>query len=137
MKRICFVAVTALLMMLGACSSKNVSLEGSWLIETAYGQPVVVVDTAIITFDTQAMQVSGCNGCNRFFGPYSLSEKRVLSLKNLATTMMACPDAVSELEIMRAFNETNTFEVKEKKDKKYLYFYNDKKEEIMSLISVL
>lgn len=57
MKRICFVAVTALLMMLGACSSKNVSLEGSWLIETAYGQPVVVVDTAIITFVTQASGV--------------------------------------------------------------------------------
>ena len=50
---------------------------------------------------------------------------------------MACPDALSEGEIMRAFNETNTFDVKEKKDKTYLYFYNDKKEEIMSLVSVL
>lgn len=137
MKKFYFMAATAILLMLGACSSKNVSLEGSWLIETAYGQPVVVVDTAIITFDTQAMQVSGCNGCNRFFGPYSVSEKQTLSLKNLATTMMACPDALSEGEIMRAFNETNTFDVKEKKDKTYLYFYNDKKEEIMSLVSVL
>ena len=104
MKKFYFMAATAILMMLGACSSKNVSLEGSWLIETAYGQPVVVADTAIITFDTQAMQVSGCNGCNRFFGPYSVSEKQTLSLKNLATTMMACPDMDLETKILQSMN---------------------------------
>lgn len=73
MKKLLFFAVGAFFMLLTACNTEPVSLEGSWIIETAYGQPVIVADTAMITFNTKEMRVAGCNGCNRFFGPYSVS----------------------------------------------------------------
>ena len=91
-------------------------------------------DTAMITFDTKEMRVAGCNGCNRFFGPYSVSEGKSVALKNLATTMMACPDSPSETDIMRAFNETATYSIKKEADKTRLFFYNDKKDEVMGLV---
>lgn len=66
MKKLLFFAVGAFFMLFTACNTESVSLEGSWIIETAYGQPVIVADTAVITFDTKEMRVAGCNGCNRF-----------------------------------------------------------------------
>ena len=95
---------------------------------------MIVADTAMITFDTKEMRVAGCNGCNRFFGPYSVSGGKAVVLKNLATTMMACPDSPSEADIMRAFNETATYSIKKDADKTRLFFYNDKKDEVMGLV---
>ena len=51
MKKLLFFAVGAFFMLFTACNTESVSLEGSWIIETAYGQPVIVADTAMITFD--------------------------------------------------------------------------------------
>ena len=62
MKKLLFFAVGAFFMLFTACNTESVSLEGSWIIETAYGQPVIVADTAMITFDTKEMRVAGCNG---------------------------------------------------------------------------
>ena len=64
MKKLLFFAVGAFFMLFTACNTESVSLEGSWIIETAYGQPVIVADTAMITFDTKEMRVAGCNGYN-------------------------------------------------------------------------
>ena len=58
MKKLLFFAVGAFFMLFTACNTESVSLEGSWIIETAYGQPVIVADTAMITFDTKEMRVA-------------------------------------------------------------------------------
>ena len=58
MKKLLFFAVGAFFMLFTACNTESVSLEGSWIIETAYGQPVIVADTAMITFDTKEWQVA-------------------------------------------------------------------------------
>ena len=41
MKKLLFFAVGAFFMLFTACNTESVSLEGSWIIETAYGQPVM------------------------------------------------------------------------------------------------
>jgi heat shock protein HslJ len=43
-------------------------------------------------------QVSGNGGCNRFFGPYETSAVGDLSFGDLATSMMACLEAVMDQE---------------------------------------
>ena len=132
MRKFVFATMVLSAIMLAACSNNSRTLEGSWLIDSAYGTPVTIADTAFITFEEGMVKVHGCNGCNRFFGPCTV-ENSTISLKNLATTMMVCPDAPSEAEIMKAFAEAETYSVKESNGIDKLYLYNGDKKEVLSL----
>lgn len=78
----------------------TVALEGRWTIEDVNGGGVIDNAPMEIAFeggDAGTSRVSGRAGCNRFTGPW-LQTGNQLWLGPLATTRMACPPALMELE---------------------------------------
>lgn len=63
-------------------------------------EPVIEETSPFISFEEDG-QAAGDGSCNRFFGPYQTSGPGDLEFGEMATTMMACLDAVMEQE--RAF----------------------------------
>lgn len=61
-----------------------------------------------IYFDLKTGNVSGNNGCNRYFGK-AVIRKENIEFKNLASTRMACPNNKTELLYMKLLAATNRF----------------------------
>lgn len=65
-------------------------------MEDLDGQGVIDNSRASLNFATDG-RVSGSSSCNRFFANYVLHDNR-LEIKQAATTMMACPEALMRQE---------------------------------------
>ncbi len=98
-------AVVTLSLSLFACAEvakDTVTIENTtWLLES-YGEKgnlqTVLEGTEITaTFNSQGSQIEGSGGCNTYFGEYQAS-KNGLSISDLASTEMACPDPEGVLE---------------------------------------
>jgi putative lipoprotein len=72
---------------------------GEWLVEDINRRGVMDIAQTTLSFDEEG-NVFGSGGCNRYRGGYELSGDQ-LGFGPLATTQMACPEAVSNQE--RAF----------------------------------
>ena len=57
-------------------------------------------------------KVSGFAGCNGFGGTYTLKNTSTISIDNVISTKMACPDLAIENNLFRVFENTNNFIVK-------------------------
>ncbi|NTU80524.1 MAG: META domain-containing protein [Chloroflexales bacterium] len=69
----------------------------SWtLSELAGAAPAAGGSPATIEFDTEG-RMAGSSGCNRFFGGYSV-EGATLTVGQIGSTMMACPDELMQQE---------------------------------------
>ena len=55
------------------------------------------IEMATLSFDSEG-QVSGSGGCNTFSGDYTTTDPDGLTFGTLASTMMACEDAVMQVE---------------------------------------
>jgi heat shock protein HslJ len=75
------------------------SLEGEWQLAdlNGGGAPAGGITLLFDPGDHNSSQVSGNSGCNRFTGPWT-QNGAALKLGPLATTMMACPPPVMEVE---------------------------------------
>jgi heat shock protein HslJ len=74
------------------------TLTGSeWLLEDLAGSVVIDDVQATLTFP-EAGKIAGNGSCNRFFGPAEISGDTI-KLGPLASTRMACPDAVMNQEM--------------------------------------
>ncbi|MDU9003670.1 META domain-containing protein [Sedimentitalea todarodis] len=69
---------------------------GEWLVEDINGEGVMDILQTTLVFGTDG-QLSGTGGCNRYSGTYELSGD-MLSIGPLASTRMACPEAISNQE---------------------------------------
>lgn len=65
-----------------------------WLLVTLANQPLVTDTLITLNFDND--NIMGLDGCNRYHAAYTLNADNININKNVATTMMACPE-----EIMR------------------------------------
>jgi heat shock protein HslJ len=84
--------------MLSGCGGAPVSLltGGEWLVEDVAGGGVI--DNAEVTIEFLADgSVFGSGGCNRYSGGFTLTGEG-LGFGPAATTMMACPEAASNME---------------------------------------
>ena len=68
----------------------------TWRAETIMGRPVIDASASTITFEADG-RVHGRGGCNRYFGSSTVDGER-LSLGQLGSTRMACPEALMEQE---------------------------------------
>jgi heat shock protein HslJ len=57
-------------------------------------------------------KVSGFAGCNGFGGNYTLKNNSTITIDNVISTKMACPDLAIENNLFRVFENTNNFIVK-------------------------
>jgi heat shock protein HslJ len=70
---------------------------GEWKVFEIEGQPVVANSAPTITFEDG--RVFGAGSCNRFMGGYTLAPDGLsLQMSQMASTMMACPDALMAQE---------------------------------------
>lgn len=67
-----------------------------WQITEYAGTPVVEGTPASLRFADG--RVSGTAGCNRFSGGYETGEGFSIRFREIATTMMACPDPLMQQE---------------------------------------
>jgi heat shock protein HslJ len=113
------VAVTGLLA-LSACGSQPVTappegptLRGSeWRLQELDGRPVPSSSVATLSFP-QAGRVAGHGACNRFMGGVTVGPQGRLQFGQLATTRMACEQAVNEQETryLAALQQVQAYEL--------------------------
>lgn len=103
-------------------ASKTVSAEQLgqfWVLETLNGSAPVGEDLPNIAFkvtDAASGQLSGKNGCNRYFTSYTLTGNTI-TMEAVGHTMMLCPPEAVELErqYMTAFGTIKNIEMDGKK----------------------
>ncbi|HEV2832640.1 MAG TPA: META domain-containing protein [Hanamia sp.] len=57
-------------------------------------------------------KVSGFAGCNGFGGNYALKNTSAITISNVISTKMACPDLAIENNLFRVFENTDNFMIK-------------------------
>lgn len=107
-----FYAVMASFWMLASCQGGKEAvslqeLEGEWNVVEVAEQSVEAETTPFIGFNIQHMTVYGQGGCNRIKGEFKLIEQSSrITLEQLASTRMACPDMKLEQNICQALSLT-------------------------------
>ncbi|WP_042492295.1 META domain-containing protein [Aequorivita sublithincola] len=119
------------LAMVGCNSAKNTTsptnennLEGTseitqstWELITLQGQPIDQNSTdKKINFQLNEIDkaITGFSGCNTFRGNYSLESGNRISFTQLASTRMACPDAlINESEFMNALGKADNYSIED------------------------
>lgn len=85
------------------------SINGEWNIVEINGAKVNVEASKtypFIAFDTKAGKVYGSSGCNRMMGNLKLDTKPgTIDFGALASTRMACPDMVTERNVLNALEQ--------------------------------
>lgn len=72
-------------------------LGDEWSVFEINGQPIVPNSKPTIKFEDG--RVAGAGSCNRFMGGYTVGADGVkLEMSQMASTMMACPDALMQQE---------------------------------------
>jgi heat shock protein HslJ len=108
------VTISGLNGVLNGCGGEPRALLGTdeWSI-TEIGSSAVMGSTAptIVFLDDNA--VAGSGSCNRFRGGFKLTGES-LTIEQLATTMMACPDQVMQQEqaVIRQLEATRSFDIR-------------------------
>ena len=101
-KTMLMVAGLAALLSLAACASTGSQADGGitgkvWILDSLNGAAPVPNTTVTAEFSEDG-QVGGSAGCNRYSGGYSISGSGIQFTQPMASTMMACEQAVMDQE---------------------------------------
>lgn len=69
-----------------------------WQVELLGGEAVLADSTPTISFAADENRVAGHGSCNRFMGSFEAGADGALGFGELASTMMACPEALMQQE---------------------------------------
>lgn len=95
-------------------------LNSKWVLQSLAGQSslgnIFENKLPFLQFDTDALSVSGNNGCNNMTGPLKMEAGNKISFSQLAGTKMACPgqgeplfmDALTKVTHFKIDNEVLT-----------------------------
>lgn len=123
MKKV-FVALcmTGLLAATTSCKTSNnaatstSALNGEWKITEVNGQNITKTknpNEAFIGFDVAKKSMYGSTSCNSFFGELNAdANKGTISFGNVGSTRMMCEDIKTEEQVLKAVNETKSYELK-------------------------
>lgn len=85
-------------------------IKGKWRIVTVLGEPISVSEqTLFVNFDTDNSRISAFAGCNRLSGGIKSGEKNALTISNVVSTRMACPDMTTEQSVLTALGQVGSF----------------------------
>ncbi|MFB9055484.1 copper resistance protein NlpE N-terminal domain-containing protein [Mariniflexile ostreae] len=79
-----------------------------WMLVKLFGKDIKNSD-AFISFNTSEYMVFGNTGCNNFNGNYTIENENQVTLSQVATTMMSCPDMSIEKAFMEVLNTTDNY----------------------------
>lgn len=123
MKKV-FVALcmTGLVAAVTSCKTSNNAatstseLNGEWKITEVNGQNITKTknpNEAFIGFDVAKKSMYGSTSCNHFFGELNAdANKGTISFGNVGSTRMMCEDIKTEEQVLKAVNETKSYELK-------------------------
>lgn len=91
-------------------------VEKYWKLKTLEGKAVEMAENQereiFFTLKSQDNRVTGFAGCNGISGEYTLEEGNRIRFKNMATTMMICPDVeVNESEFLEIFELADNYTI--------------------------
>lgn len=91
-------------------------VEKYWKLKTLDGKDIEMAENQereiFFTLKSQENRVTGFAGCNGISGEYTLEEGNRIRFKNMATTMMICPDvAVNESEFLEIFELADNYTI--------------------------
>ncbi len=117
-KTMLMVVGMAALFSLVACASAGSQADGEitgkvWILDSlTSAEPVP--NTTITAEFTDDGKVGGSSGCNRYSGEYTLSGSNIEFTQPMASTMMACEQAIMDQEsaYFQALSATNSFTIK-------------------------
>lgn len=111
------VIATLVALMLGGCCAcrkgkNNLPLNGTeWHLMRLMGRDLALEgDKFVFTFNENG-EFSGMGACNRIFGTFKSTALRELSVENIASTRVACPDASLETEFSTVLDRATHYEV--------------------------
>lgn len=85
---------------------------GEWRIMTVFGEKMPATDeTPAVNFDIEAKRLSAYAGCNRLSAGFMPGEKNELSVGNVMSTRMACPDMTAEQNVINALGQVKSYGV--------------------------
>ncbi len=111
-------------------------LKGDWAIETVNGKPAIGEKAPFIRFSPSENMIYGNNGCNVINGRYKYNPAdSTISFSDIASTMMMCAmQGITDYEINAALDLTRFYSWEIKDSDYYLYFLNEAKKPVMSLM---
>jgi heat shock protein HslJ len=134
-----FIRALSLLLTIGATQAAGaggIDLIGTtWLVDDIGGRGVI--DRARTTLEfLEPGRVAGHTGCNRFFGPVEL-DGDAISFGDLATTRMACPEALmaQEQQFLHALAEARRIGLAQQG--RILLVYDDHGEPVLRLSRIV
>jgi len=68
-----------------------------WIVDTIDDRKALDGSLLSLTFSADG-RVSGSAGCNRFFAQFQLMNHNTIRIRQAASTMMACPEALMQQE---------------------------------------
>lgn len=97
-------------------TKENTITEKYWKLNTLEGKKISMAANQereiFFTLKSEGNKVTGFAGCNSFSGEYTLEEGNRIRFKNMAVTMMACPDvAVNESEFLEVFELADNYTI--------------------------
>ena len=108
-----FLKLLMILLFLVSCSNQKEltpqNISGRWILEKINEKKVSIDEVKIPPFITitEDFKLSGYNGCNNFFGLYTISsDPDSLQIKNLNSTRKLCSNNQSIDNIERSFMST-------------------------------
>ena len=108
-----FLKLLMILLFLVSCSNQKEltpqNISGRWILEKINEKKVSIDEVKIPPFITitEDFKLSGYNGCNNFFGLYTIySDPASLEIKNLSSTRKLCTNNQSIDNLERSFMST-------------------------------
>lgn len=106
--------------------------EKYWKLKSINGKPVVWEEgyqrEPHIIFKTDNNKVVGHGGCNGFSGKYELRKANKISISQVVSTRMMCSHMDTEMDMLKALNEVDNYEV----NGDHLLLYNEKSNPLAS-----
>ena len=89
--------------------------ETHWKLTELMGKPVVLnvnnKKEIYIILKKDGNSVNGFSGCNTIMGKYELKEGSRITFLGMASTMMACPDLVTESEFNKMLGTVDNYSI--------------------------
>lgn len=127
MKRILLLS-TITLLSLGSCKCHKQEVvinavptleeTDTWQLTKMRGKKIEYAESqqpVTLKFNPEAGTISGRSGCNRYFGSYSTTNDGTISIGEIGSTRMFCPDAFMRLErqYLQSLSKVNHYQLGE------------------------
>ena len=85
-------------------------IAGEWRILTVFGEKMPAMDeTPAVNFDIEAKRIAAYAGCNRLSAGFMPGETHGLTVGNVMSTRMACPDMTTEQNVTNALEQVKSY----------------------------